>query len=188
MSSEVIMGDNLDNNVDNILEMDYWKDETEEPVYCSDSVSLSTVSTQDSEVNKNKVKTRFGVSYKNDKHYFKIKSRKKGAPSITGFSTTMLPGATIRNGVTGYLECDYAGKPIYKVGTKDENLFFKANISVNGITEEPRILFYDNPEQYERHFKVNLSIDTKKRWQKKYNQRLRVIEKSKNTAGYYHEV
>ena len=182
MNSEVTMVDNLDNDVD------YWKDETEEPVYYSDSVSLSTVSTQDSEVNKNKVKTRFGVSYKNDKHYFKIKSRKKGAPSITGFSTTMLPGATIRNVVTGYLECDYAGKPIYKVGTKDENLFFKANISVNGITEEPRILFYDNPEQYERHFKVNVSIDTKKRWQKKYNQRLKVIEKSKNTVGYYHEV
>ena len=46
MSSEVIMGDNLDNNVD------YWKDEPEEPVYYSDSVSLSTVSTQDTEVNK----------------------------------------------------------------------------------------------------------------------------------------
>ena len=123
MSSEVIMGDNLDNNVD------YWKDEPEEPVYYSDSVSLSTVSTQDTEVNKNKVKTRFGVSYKNDKHYFKIKGSKKGVPSITGFSTTMLPGATIRNGVTGYLECDYAGKPIYKVGTLNEDLFFKASIS-----------------------------------------------------------
>ena len=49
MNSEVTMVDNLDNDVD------YWKDETEEPVYYSDSVSLSTVSTQDSEVNKNKV-------------------------------------------------------------------------------------------------------------------------------------
>ena len=182
MSSEVIMGDNLDNNVD------YWKDEPEEPVYYSDSVSLSTVSTQDTEVNKNKVKTRFGVSYKNDKHYFKIKGSKKGVPSITGFSTTMLPGATIRNGVTGYLECDYAGKPIYKVGTLNEDLFFKASISVNGITGEPRILFYDNPEQYERHFKTRLSIETKNRWQKKYHKRLEAIERIKNTTEHYNEV
>ena len=172
-------------NNDNI---DYWRENDEEPVYYSDNASVSSVSTHDTEANKNKVKTRFGVSYKNDKNYFKIKGNKKyGLPSITGFSTSIIPGATIRNGVTGYLESDYMGKPIYKVGTLDEHLFFKASIAVNGITGEPRILFYDNPEQYERHFNVELPIETKKLWQEKYNERMSFIEKHKKTVQYYED-
>jgi len=164
--------------------IDHWRETDEEPVYYNDDVSVSTVSTRDTEMNKNKVKTRFGVSYKNDKNYFKIKGNKKGIPSITGFSTSILPGTTIRNGVTGALECNYIGKPIYKVGTLDENLFFKANISVNGITGTPRILFYDSPEQYERHFKINLSIDTKNKWLAKYNERVHFNENNKKTNAY----
>ncbi len=173
----------LDN--DNI---DYWREADEEPVYYNDDVSISTVSTHDTEANKNKVKTRFGESYKNDKHYFKIKGNKKGIPSITGFSTSVLPGATIRNGVTGYLECDYMGKPIYKVGSLNEELFFKANVSVNGITGEPRILFYDSPEQYERHFRTTLSDETKNIWREKYKTRVVINEKNKKPEVSYHEI
>src|SRR6056300_617079 len=89
-----------------------WNDVGEEMSY-SDAVSVSTVSTNDTEANKNKVKNRFGVSYKNDKNFFKIKSTNKSVPTINAYSTSILPGATIRNAISGYLESDYMGRPIY---------------------------------------------------------------------------
>jgi len=152
------------------------------------SVSVSTVSTNDTETKKNKIKNRFGVSYKNDKNFFKIKSTIKGIPSISAYSTSILPGATIRNAVSGYLENDYAGRSIYKVGSINEELFFKANVSINGISGEPRILFYDSPEQYERHFRTTLSDETKNIWREKYNKRVEFNEQNKKPEESYHEI
>ena len=167
---------------------DYGWNEVSEEMSYSDAVSVSTVSTDDTEANKNKVKNRFGVSYKNDKNFFKIKSTNKSIPTINAWSTSILPGATIRNAITGYLENDYMGRPIYKVGTRNEELFFKANVSVNGITGEPRILFYDSPEQYERHFRTRLSDETKNVWREKYNKRVEINEKNKKPEVSYHEI
>ena len=167
---------------------DYGWNEVSEEMSYSDAVSVSTVSTNDTEANKNKVKNRFGVSYKNDKNFFKIKSTNKSIPTINAWSTSILPGGTIRNAITGYLENDYMGRPIYKVGTRNEELFFKANVSVNGITGEPRILFYDSPEQYERHFRTRLSDETKNVWREKYNKRVEINEKNKKPEVSYHEI
>ena len=164
-----------------------WNDVGGEMSY-SDAVSVSTVSTNDTEAKKNKVKNRFGVSYKNDKNFFKIKSTSKSIPTINAWSTPILPGGTIRNAITGYLENDYMGRPIYKVGTKDEELFFKANVSVNGITGEPRILFYDSPEQYERHFKTTLSSEVKNTWKEKYDKRALINERNRKAQESYHEI
>ena len=61
---------------------DYWRNDID-----YDNVSVSSVSTYNTVENKNKVKTRYGVSYKNDKSFFKIKGSKNGIPSITGYST-----------------------------------------------------------------------------------------------------
>ena len=167
---------------------DYGWNEVGEEISYSDAVSVSTVSTNDTESNKNKVKNRFGVSYKNDKNFFKIKSTNKSIPTINAYSTSILPGGTIRNAISGYLENDYMGRPIYKVGTMNEELFFKANVSVNGVTGEPRILFYDSPEQYERHFRTTLSDETKNIWREKYKTRVAINEKNKKPEVSYHEI
>lgn len=75
------------------------------------------------------------------------------------------PGSQIRNAETG----EYYN---YKVGTMDEDLFFKTMISTGpgNLT-----LFYDSPTQYERHQYVTLDDDIKKRWENKRQFRLNII-------------
>jgi len=67
-------------------------------------------------------------------------------------------GSRIINAVTGT-------KYNIKVGSAEENLFFKVTDStgVNG-RNEPLILYYDSPEQYENHYFTNVSSDTKQQW------------------------
>lgn len=54
-------------------------------------------------------------------------------------------GTTIRNAVTGER---YPGQ---KVGSKKEDLYFKARICTGEFGTNPVTLFYDSAEQYEKH-------------------------------------
>jgi hypothetical protein len=67
-------------------------------------------------------------------------------------------GTRIINAVTG-------NKYNIKVGSAEENLFFKVTDSTgfNG-RNEPLMLYYDSPEQYENHYFTNVSQDAKKQW------------------------
>ena len=163
-------------------DIDYWREMQDPGAHSySDAASVSTISSHDEEgnENKNKIKSRFGTTYKNDKGYFKIK-RGKGKDKLTGFSTLYYPGSTIRNASTGFYENDYMGVPVYRVGCQDEDLFFKDSFQDNGISEEPRCLFYDNPDQCERHLKTTISNDVKERWTNKYNFALEREQKRKD--------
>lgn len=152
----------------------YWNENLSE----QDNESLSTIVSRTSETKQDKIKNRFSELHKDDKGYFKLKTG-HNKQSITGFSTSYVPGATIRNASTGFFESDYLGKPIYKVGCDNEDLFFRVSCSVNGINE-PRRLFYDNPEQYERHFKTTISPETRKIWTEKYNIAVLIDENRRN--------
>jgi len=71
-------------------------------------------------------------------------------------------GTYIRNAETGNF---YK----YKVGSKEENLFFKIAMS-NGELKTKNglnILFYDSPEQFENHLMKELSQDIKTCWLEK---------------------
>jgi len=78
-------------------------------------------------------------------------------------------GSQIRNAETG----EYY---TYKVGTMNEDLFFKTIIptSLGNLT-----LFYDSPTQYEIHQYVTLDDDIKTRWENKRQFRLNVINQLK---------
>lgn len=68
-------------------------------------------------------------------------------------------GTNIRNAETGnYYK--------YKVGSKEEDLFFKVALSSGEINASngSNILFYDTPEQCEKHLMSELSDDIKERW------------------------
>ena len=67
-------------------------------------------------------------------------------------------GTRIINAVTG-------SKYNIKVGSAEENIFFKVTDSsgING-RNEPLMLYYDSPEQYENHYFTNVSQDTKQQW------------------------
>jgi len=68
------------------------------------------------------------------------------------------PGSTIRNAVTGIYETGN------RFGKKEEDLFFKTSVSSGS---NARFLFYDNPEEFERHFFCTLSDEVKTKWEVK---------------------
>jgi hypothetical protein len=57
----------------------------------------------------------------------------------------------------------------HKVGSFDEDLYFKVVICTGENTKarEPVVLFYNNPEQFERHHGVVISQEDKTRWYEK---------------------
>jgi hypothetical protein len=64
----------------------------------------------------------------------------------------------IRNAVTGT-------KYNIKVGSKDEALLFKVtNATGFNKRKEPLILYYDSPEQYEKHYFIHVSDEIKQKW------------------------
>ena len=69
-------------------------------------------------------------------------------------------GSLIRNAVTG-LRYDFF------VGSKEESTLFKVN-DATGYNErkEPLTLFYDSPEQYEKHHFTTVSPEIKQKWVK----------------------
>jgi len=91
--------------------------------------------------------------------------KRRGGKSfrVVAYSTNSSPGRTIRNAVNGssYLK--------YKVGSADEDLFFSVILASGETGQTPAILFYDTPEQYEAHFRVNLPDEAKARWLYKFN-------------------
>lgn len=56
-----------------------------------------------------------------------------------------------------------------RFGSKDEDGLFSVILATGECGQTPIILFYDNPQQYERHFNVTLRPETKQRWNKKRN-------------------
>lgn len=79
------------------------------------------------------------------------------------FSTSNMPGSIIRNAVTGIPEYNMRVGNIYA-----EDNFFKMVYVGNGIKSgNPDTLFYDSPEQCERHMKFRVKSELKQKWQKR---------------------
>lgn len=81
---------------------------------------------------------------------------------IEFYETSYCPGSFIRNAVTGYI---YKG---LRVGKTDEDLLFKVNNATGETGKGPHFLYYDNPEQWERHFHTVCPVETKQLWLEKY--------------------
>jgi hypothetical protein len=69
-------------------------------------------------------------------------------------------GNKIRNAVTGY-------RSSYKVGSDDEDSFFKVKMVNGECRKGSGSLFYDSPEQFEKHQFSILSQGVKEDWYKK---------------------
>jgi hypothetical protein len=84
------------------------------------------------------------------------------------YETAIFPKTTIRNAISGER---YKG---YLVGTNDENLFFKVmNSSAEMKNKDPFVLFYDNPEQWERHNNQTCPITVKSKWDMKFKSEMK---------------
>ena len=98
-----------------------------------------------------------------DKGYRKIKQKVNGVYKyIEYYKTPNRPGATIRDAITGY-------NTLVCVGSLKEDLYYKVNIADGHSDNNPSILFFENPEQFEDHFYCTVSNSTKEKWKSKYN-------------------
>jgi hypothetical protein len=149
-------------------------------------------------------KTRFSKKNYTDGYRCVIKPNKKSShannrkpekpPVLEYFTTKNVIGHPIRNARTGFLYSQY------RVGQVNECLFFKIRLCTEESNEaqvfslkqalqksniptydkpDPDVLFYDSPEEYENHFQITLSQETKDQWRTRYERLLRYTEKTK---------
>jgi hypothetical protein len=93
-------------------------------------------------------------------HYRTVISGKgKNLVFIEFFMTKYYPGIIIRNAITGYYEKE-------RVGKSDEDLYFKVKVSIGNYVDGH--LYYNSPEEYERHWQTTLPLAIKQTWLEKY--------------------
>ena len=118
-------------------------------------------------------------------HQVKRKKNPRGHFILEYYETPRIMDSRIRNAVTGMLYSEDHPKCKYLVGSLQEDLFFKACVST-GETElyhrdnlkNTVLLFYDSPEQFEKHQNLTLSQQVKEKWQEK-NRLRRVMNRKK---------
>jgi isochorismate synthase EntC len=111
----------------------------------------------------NKMKREMAELNKEDKYFFQMKRKPNSysTKTINVFGSGDI-GAPIRDAVSGIRNFGH------RVGSASEDLYFKARICTGefGNREAPT-LFFDSPEQYERHMLQSLDAQAKMRWHKK---------------------
>lgn len=81
---------------------------------------------------------------------------------IDFYETSASPNRFIRDAITGVRRVPY------RTGTADEDLFFSVRVATGeGRYADGSNLFYDSPEQFERHFRLTVSPAIKEAWQTK---------------------
>ena len=90
----------------------------------------------------------------------KVKNKK-----IVVYSSGSL-GSQIRNAVTGFYTKDI-------VGSSDEDLYFSCILATGELRKGSVTLFFDSPEQCEKHLYQLFGEDTKSKWNTKRSKNLR---------------
>ena len=120
---------------------------------------------EDNDVDTNYRKTQLEFN-RQDNDFVELKRRTpSGAIKKVGCFRSGFQGSYIRNAVSGIK--DYR----HKVGSFDEDLYFKVNVATGENVNSSSILFFDNPKECENHFFSVLNPDIKEKWQEKFNTR-----------------
>ena len=134
------------------------------------SVDSETIHTDTSVYNKINLQT----IHNNNKNFIlakrKINRRKK--TEIGYFATYDSPNSKIVNAITGFRYRDEDPKLKILVGSIHEDMLFKVRISNGENKKDPVLLFYDSPEQFEKHQYTLLNQKTKETWLNKRMQYL----------------
>ena len=83
--------------------------------------------------------------------------------AVEFYTTNITPGHIIRNAITGVHQSKFL------VGSRCEDLFYKVANSCDVCSNDQHIMFFDSPEQYERHFHTTVSQPCKEEWLNKFN-------------------
>jgi hypothetical protein len=78
-------------------------------------------------------------------------------------------GSNIRDAITGHF---YP----FKVGSSDEDSFFKVCITTGEVKNQRRLFFFSSPNDYEKLFMTSLKEETKIRWNKKQGNKFIQLE------------
>lgn len=101
---------------------------------------------------------------KSDKNFIQLKRTNKSFYSreeTVGVFGSGEVGTSIRDAKTGVRNF------VHKVGSAEEDLYFKVMISTGETGQNPVTLFFNTPEEYERHMFSEVSTETKQRWHAK---------------------
>jgi hypothetical protein len=99
---------------------------------------------------------------RSDKGYLKLYRKiNHKRTSIEAYKTPYTPDSKIRNACTGSYQN-------FRVGSTDEYMFYKVSLATGETEQEPAHLYYDNPEQYERHFQTTVPQEEKEKWTLRY--------------------
>jgi hypothetical protein len=141
-----------------------------QPVYKQDDYTLASESSVASETSPTKKKQRnyMDAYLLNDKSYHKM--RRTGGSSDGVYSTNTTPGSSIRDAITG------GTSPMCRVGSIYEDLFFKVCFATGEFGSEPKTMFFDCPEQYERHLNASVAQSNKDRWTSKFAAARKLLE------------
>jgi len=97
-----------------------------------------------------------------DQGYRKIKKNALRKYTLEFYYTPTLSDTHIRNAISGE-------RTRWRVGRKlEESLFFSVILATGELSNGPYTLFYDSPEQYEKHQNLKISQRTKEQWYEKH--------------------
>jgi len=136
------------------IDEDEYDFEVGESSFCNNSTIASTVNS-----NKKRMRKITEEYKKTDMGYQKIQVMENFKKvDIEYYLTKPSPGVHIRDAITG------AQLMHHRVGSKNEDLYFKVS---KGSGREAYHLYFDSPEQYERHMRSIVSEKDKQRWMEK---------------------
>jgi hypothetical protein len=143
---------------------EYLANDDVEPtnVYYDEVLSFgdNDVSTIDSEM---RDQLKMSEAYRRtNKYYYTFKTKTKdGIERVRAYSNPSVSNTYIRNSSTGIIMPD-------RIGSKNESKYFKvvdgAEYIKNDLHDEQRKLYYLNPEECERHLKITIPMEIKKKW------------------------
>jgi hypothetical protein len=104
-------------------------------------------------------------------HYCTSRSIKGRSVQIEFYMSRHNVGSLIRNAVTGFKENNL------RMGRIDEDAFFKVKLANGEFGQDcPGSLFYNSPEEYERHFYTTVSQSIKDKWMARNLEYQRICE------------
>uniref|UniRef100_A0A6C0E8G1 Uncharacterized protein n=1 Tax=viral metagenome TaxID=1070528 RepID=A0A6C0E8G1_9ZZZZ len=144
---------------------EYEKEEEQYNDYLDvDTYSISEVSSVNT-YDKNK-KKKYEDAKKADPGYHKLKryvNTKTGIKreSYELYTTSCDTGAIIRNAVTGVRFNKF------RVGSRAESQFFKTRLVTGETGRDGETLYFDSPEEYEKHMRITVPPEIKEKWLEK---------------------
>jgi len=136
-----------------------------------ENISITDDGTIDSSIIEKKMKDVLKKT--SDKGYNKLKFLiNREITKIEVYDTGSNTGSMIRLATSGVRMAKHY------VGSKNEDLYFKVIYTglrhkTSKMGNEALFLYYESPEQWERHFKTTCPADVKAKWNQKYHTTLR---------------